>query len=342
MLRTIRRTLRAMKRKFRQRARLLSNYWYDCARFARHASPFRDFDQPEQLLAYIWMLAHSIEKGLSLPSPRPGFGKEKLEMLIEAVDLYLGRYVAHPELSAVVGAVDAYFEFNEAKHCDISDLKSRYLLVRQEVETALGDSLWSGGTIELSRKEVWGRGRLDLEEFFCSRHSVRQFSQEPVERSDIEWAVRMAQRTPSVCNRQTARVHVFDNDDLGSKVLECQTGNRGFGHQASKVIVITVDLRRFLSVGERNQCWVDGGLFAMSLVWALHSRGIGTCYLNWSAEREQDLMLRQVADIPDSENIITLMAVGSLPDRFSVASSPRRDLREILLFRRQEENHGTD
>ena len=80
----------------------------------------------------------------------------------------------------------------------------------------------------------------------------------------------------------------------------------------------------------------------MSLVWALHSRGIGTCYLNWSAEREQDMKLRRVADIPDSENIITLMAVGNLPDQFSVASSPRRDLREILLFRQQEENRGTD
>jgi hypothetical protein len=78
-----------MKRKFWKRTRLLSNFWYDCVRFARHVSPFRDFDQPAQLLAYIWMLAHSIEKGLSLPSPRPGFGKEKLEMLIKAGDSIL-------------------------------------------------------------------------------------------------------------------------------------------------------------------------------------------------------------------------------------------------------------
>jgi hypothetical protein len=75
----------------------------------------------------------------------------------------------------------------------------------------------------------------------------------------------------------------------------------------------------------------------MSLVWALHSRGIGSCYLNWSAELEQDLKLRQVADIPDSENIITLLAVGNLPDRFLVAGSPRRDLSDVLFFRRQEE-----
>ena len=340
MFRTIRKPLRALKKRFRQRSRLRSNYWYDCHRFAKHASPFNDFDQPEQLLAFVWKLAHAIEKGLSLPSPRPGFGIEKLEILIGSLDKYLVRYGAHPELASAVGAVDAYFDFNEAERCEVSDLKARYLPVRRRCEIALGDSPWKGGTIELSRDEVWDRGRLDLEAFFCSRHSVRQFGPTPVERSDIEWAVRMAQRTPSVCNRQTGRVYVFENGALGARILECQIGNRGFGHQASKIMVVTADLRRFLSVGERNQCWIDGGLFAMTLVWALHSRGIGTCYLNWCAEKEQDERLRRVAGIPDCENIITLIAVGSLPDRFPVASSPRRDLGEVLFFREQEDDHG--
>jgi nitroreductase len=72
------------------------------------------------------------------------------------------------------------------------------------------------------------------------------------------------------------------------------------------------------------------------------SRGIGTCYLNWYAEKEQDERLRCIAGIPDWENIITLIAAGSLPDQFAVASSPRRDLREVLFFREQEEGHGGD
>ena len=263
-------------------------------------------------------------------------------MLIEAMARFLRSYDCHPELSAVIGAIDAYFEFNEAHGCDISELKSRYLPIRDSIQAALDGPNSSGGTLALSRDDVWRRGRLDLEDFFGSRHSVRQFGSEPVERSDIEWAVRMAQRSPSVCNRQTGRVHVFENDQLGSKVLDCQTGNRGFGHQANKVIVVTVDLRRFLSIGERNQCWVDGGLFAMSLVWALHSRGIGTCFLNWSAEKEQDERLRSVANIQDWENVITLMAVGSLPEQFSVASSPRRNLKDILVFREQGKSSGID
>jgi len=331
---------RKLKRRFRRRARLLANFRYDSRRFAEHASPFREFEQAEQLLGYIWMLAHSIEKGLALPSPRPGFGRDKLEMLLDAIARYVHSYGGHPELGDVVGAIDAYFEFNDKQGYDTGELRSRYLPIRDSVRVALDEPDWAGGTLALSREQVWRSSRLDLEKFFQSRHSQRQFGPEAVERSDIEWAVRMAQRSPSVCNRQTARVHVFANDELGAQILECQTGNRGFGHQASHVIVVTTDLRRFLSIGERNQCWVDGGLFAMSLMWALHSRGIGTCFLNWSAEKEQDERLRAVSGIEDWENVITLMAVGSLPEQFSVASSPRRDLKDVLVFREQGETRS--
>lgn len=80
----------------------------------------------------------------------------------------------------------------------------------------------------------------------------------------------------------------------------------------------------------------------MSLVCALHSRGIGNCYLNWSAEKQQDERLRRIASIPDWEITITLIAAASLPDRFPVASSPRRDLREVLVFLGLEDNRGTD
>jgi nitroreductase len=286
------------------------------------------------------MLSHSLEKGLALPSPRPGFAKDKVEMLLGALERYLDEHGCHQELASIVGALDAYFAFNESTQHDVSDLKACYLPVRSRIESSMDHPAWAGGTVELEQAEVWREARMDLEPFFSSRHSVRQFGPEPIDRKDIEWAVRMAQRSPSVCNRQSGRVHVLENDDLGRRVLECQTGNRGFGHQASKVLIVTVDLRRFLSIGERNQCWVDGGLFAMTLIWALHSRGIGSCCLNWSADMEQDQRLRQVADIEDWENVITLIAVGSLPERFPVASSPRRDLESILVFREQANKSG--
>jgi hypothetical protein len=71
-------------------------------------------------------------------------------------------------------------------------------------------------------------------------------------------------------------------------------------------------------------------MFAMSLIYALHSLGLGTCCLNWSVEQDADLRLRSVAQIAPSENVIMLLAVGHLPDELAVACSPRKDLSDVL------------
>ena len=59
-----------------------------------------------------------------------------------------------------------------------------------------------------TRAEVHAAARWDLTDFFASRYSVRQFAEEPVPLALIETAVRLAQKTPSVCNRQSGRVHL--------------------------------------------------------------------------------------------------------------------------------------
>ena len=141
----------------------------------------------------------------------------------------------------------------------------------------------------------------------------------------------MAQWTPSVCNRQAWRVYCFHDPDAKRAVLAHQNGNAGFGHQASWVFVITCDVANFVSVGERNQAWVDGGMFAMSLLYAIHSLGLGACALNWSKEKEDDRALRRTAGIDDRDVIIMLAAVGHLPEKLRVAHSVRKDLNEVMI-----------
>jgi NADH-quinone oxidoreductase subunit A len=94
-------------------------------------------------------------------------------------------------------------------------------------------------------------------------------------------------------------------------VLARQSGNRGFGHTASHVLVISADLRAFVFAHERNQCWVDGGLFSMSLVYAFHALGLGTCCLNWSVAREDDRRLRRAAGLADHENVVMMLAIAA-------------------------------
>jgi nitroreductase len=322
--------LRRRLARWRQLARLKSNYRYDIDRFIEHGCPFRDFDAGGELRAYIRMLSHGLEKGMSFRDARKGFGLDKARELIRAVGCYREQFEWHDEVATAVACLEQYAEFHRARGDANPAFEAELEQLRRQLPRQQPQSSPAGGVLHVTRDEIWQQARHDLSGFFASRYSIRQFSPEPVNPDLIARAVRMAQKTPSVCNRQSARVHVYDNDDTGARVLACQNGNRGFGHLADKVLIVTADLQHFLSIGERNQCWIDGGMFAMSLIYALHSLGLGTCCLNWSVEQNADERLRQAAGISPSENVIMLLAVGHLPEELAVARSERKDLGEVL------------
>jgi nitroreductase len=114
--------------------------------------------------------------------------------------------------------------------------------------------------------------------------------------------------------------------------LKIQGGAAGFADQIPTVLVISTELCNFQSEGERYQGWIDGGLFAMSVIYALHSLGLVTCCLNWSKNEKVDLEFKARFEIPGSESIIMLLSVGHPIDRFKVAESWRRPLDEVLEF----------
>jgi nitroreductase len=165
-----------------------------------------------------------------------------------------------------------------------------------------------------------------------ARHSVRNFEATPVEGDLIRNAVDLALRAPSVCNRQAWRVYALTSSDAIARALTAQNGNSGFGHQLQMLLVVACDLTRFLTIGERNQGWIDGGMFSMMLVLALHSHGLGTCCLNLSLDCQQDMRLREVVPIADHESPVMMIAVGHMPESLSVAQSRRRPVADVLTW----------
>ena len=123
---------------------------------------------------------------------------------------------------------------------------------------------------------------------------------------------------------------VCQSEHAKAAALSLQNGNKGFGHLASHVLIVASDRACFASIGERNQPWIEGGLYAMSLVYALHALGLGTCCLNWSVDNQRDAELKQALAIPASYAIAMMIAVGSLPDIIPVAESRRLDPGEFL------------
>jgi len=246
---------------------------------------------------------HSVEKGLSLQETKHPFGAE----LLKRIDLELDNA---PEnfywTRDLLESREALHKWNQQK------IKSQQLAVamKRSAETAA----FSGTKI--------------LE----TRHSVRTFdSNLPVTDEHLLEAVRVASFAPSVCNRQSWNITFARSPEIKSALLALQNGNLGF--TAIPVVgVISVNLSLFSGAGERNQAWIDGGIFAMSLSLALHGAGLGSCLLNTSVRNGYSEKIRKIAKIPEGHQVISMIAIGFPEQNYLKARSSRREVKDTSRF----------
>lgn len=320
--------LQALKRSMRRRydnvvARAAVNTAarYDAHRYWASSSTSGPHKSQQNLAAKITERTHAIEKGLSLPHPRPGFGGAVVETILRLCDTYIARYGDDAVTAFAYGALDAYVEFNRRSGLPDEDIPHWTGL-----EAALArprSARMTAGTTPQTRTELFAAvGGVDLS-FFTSRHSVRQFTEDPVDPTSIEFAAAAAATAPAVCNRQFGAVHVWTDPAEIERLLEIQGGARGFAAGIPCLAMVTVSLRNYWGAAERNQAWIDGGLFAMNFMLGVHAQGLGAVPLNWSKVPEKDREMRRAAGLDDQTGIILLVGIGNVPDQYVVASSPR-------------------
>lgn len=314
--------------RLRTELRLLREYLYDWSRYRRASFVFGARSHAHRQ-AMLHILAHSLEHGMSLPVPRPGFGKEKAASLLRKTENWLEDYGPHPSARSAFRALEAWAVYHRSAGQPVVEMESA--LERLSCSWALKEGDETGGVEHTGRVEIADAVKLDFSRFLRHRHSVRQYAPDPVDFSLIRDAVADAQTAPSVCNRQTCRAYAFTQRNDIARLLVLQSGNTGFTQEIPVLFVITSDLGQMNLLGERYQGWIDGGLFAMTLALALHARGLGACFLNWSVASERDRELRKMIGIPDAELVITMMACGHLKPRFAVPVSQRKPLEAILV-----------
>jgi nitroreductase len=184
--------------------------------------------------------------------------------------------------------------------------------------------------IHTNREAYFSARMSSFPKFSASRKTLRHYSDKelPIER--IRSAVQLALNTPSACNRQHCKVYCITQQDKINQVLEIQKGSRGFGHLANKLLVVTSNLEDVLWIGERNDAFVNGGLFLMNLCYALHWEKVAHCILNWSRTPAEDMALRKLIPLKDSETVIAMLTCGEVPDEFEIAASPRKEIDKML------------
>ncbi|MGQ1911615.1 nitroreductase family protein [Marinifilum sp. RC60d5] len=301
---------------------------YDFQRYSVY-SRSNGNNSPEKLLGQIITIYHVIEKGLTMPNPRLGFGKERIIQLCELCIQYIDGYGSEEEqLTHAIQVVLEYKEFHRNKF----KLEAAILAAMEKLEHKQ-ISLLPSKQKEITKSDFFYNRYENFYEFSNSRASVRNFSSENIPMKKIIEVLELAKNTPSACNRQSWRTYSFSEKNQIEKILDAQGGNRGFGHLANKIIVVAGELGVFEGVAERNQVFIDGGIYSMNLLYCLHYYGIAACILNCSHGPEKDKIMRNLCKIKESEVFVSIVICGIPPESFMIANSQRHNLKKTNINR---------
>ena len=302
---------------------------YDMIRFIRYSGVFGE-ETRGKLLTRITMLYHVIEKGLTMPNRRLWFGRDALTALISAVDRFEKKFGCDaPQSRHAIGVVKDYYQQHKERD---SPVPADFSECWAQIEAFAGahSDIPVAKQLHCSRESVYGKKNAPFPEFARARRTIRHYApaELPVER--IRDAVELAMTAPSACNRQYCRVHCVCDRSRISELLAIQGGCRGFGDSANKLLVVTADLEGIDAPKERDDLFTNGGIFLMNLCYALFYNEVAHCVLNWSRTPEEDLAMRKLVKLRDSETVIAVITCGVPPDEFDVAASPRKDITDVF------------
>jgi nitroreductase len=284
------------------------------------------------LTASLLFQYHKLEKGLVMPGPRRLFGTEPALSVIEHLERWhrAGHSLTDPvylgALETLYGYRDRIVEAQLDAHDTILSKVDTFLELHGTRTPALATPQPLAPALDTAQSYAV------FQALALRRRSVRSFRPDAVPDEALRKAVALAQLSPSVCNRQTCQVVAITDPELQKAALAQQNGNRGFGHLAPLVLLITAEESDFFDASERHQPYMDGGLFTMSFILALESQGISSCCLNWCAPPQKDLAIHQLLALPASTRVVTMMVAGYAPADCEVARSPRRATPAVLRY----------
>lgn len=271
---------------------------------------------------------HIIEKGFSMPNRRLGFGREKLLSLIRECQCYHEKYGMHGQLEYAISIVKEYDELH----------KSYSFKLDEELQRKIDELLCRFPNITEARQqsftkcEYFENSSSSFDIFSNSRHSMRHFCGE-ISLEEIQKAIDLAKNAPSACNKQPVRLHIVSDKGIVKEVLDLQQGNRGFGQNIDKVIIITTQFSGCSRYSERYMPFMDAGLFSMNFLYALHFYHIGAIPLVWLNSKKRDSMLRNLVSIPQEEIPALIVGVGDVSDTIVCAQSPRLNTIELFMVK---------
>ena len=265
-----------------------------------HNEPFRR----DKMNARLMLVGHSIEKGMSFESKKKNWGKEKVLQLCKMLVAYMQEYPVSEEVINCLNIINAYRLDDES--CKSSEVTDCIDSILEQYHDYIQEG-YAGV------KDVIKPDSFDINtilSFYKSRASVRSFSEEPLTQMEIEKVMEVARTTPTACNRQTSRVYAITNRAKIDEILNLQLGGQGWADRASTMFIITGCMSCFGGIFERQQVYIDGGLFAMNFVMGLHLYGIASCFKMFVRDYKLQDKVCKLCGIPRNEVPIVIVMAG--------------------------------
>lgn len=311
---------------------LLRGYWYDmrCTYKSMFWAP-QQYDI-RSICAELIFQFHKLEKGLVMPGEPRLFGLDPANATMNIIEQHgdvintADGYLYAAAIATLTAYRDKLVDYKLDAKDQITSRLQRFLAARQ---VAITPELITPHP--LPSILAHGDASMMFDNLAKARRSVRAYKPDAVPQDILRKAVEMAQLSPSACNRQPSKVYLISDTEKKEKFLSLQNGNRGFGHLAPHVAVLTTDERCYFNAMERHEPYIDSGMFSMSFILALRTFDVGTCCLNWCVTSKTDIQAHKMLDIPSSERISMVILLGFIPADCQVPRSVRRDVDNVLI-----------
>ena len=293
---------------------ILFEYFIDFIKSLKHSkSPI--FISNSSREYEVILLAHTIEKGLSHPKIRYGFGLKNIRWMLDVIEKINFDKKCYA-LSMAYGCLIDYIDLHERVSYDLGeDAKRIEKFLKKCSDLGFGRM---GGVIDINKNYPASKSLL------LSRHSTRYFRDEIISDENLSKIINIARMAPSQCNRQSGVIFVCRNKEKIKKLLSLQGGAETFKDNVSNLFIIASDMRAWSGGGSRHQAHVDGALLGHQLALACCEHGVDSCFLNLAVTNKREDLIKNVAGISDNYRLVFMMAFGySDRDAFKIPMSHR-------------------
>lgn len=121
------------------------------------------------------------------------------------------------------------------------------------------------------------------------------------------------------------------SDEKKDEVIGLQNGNRGFGEDIGQMLVVTSNQIDW-DADFRTSAYLDGGIFTMNLLYALHYYHICACTLNAHLSIKKQKKLREITGMKPAEIPVCFIGIGMPTEKMRIAKSRRLSIEQVLHF----------